>query len=301
LKGLLEPNPRDRWTLDEVKGSKWYTGKTIPQDLVGFKLRKRKKEVDAKKFKEMSKGKNVIRRVHNPFDLFSQELPQPWFKSSPPPFSFVTTLKPEWALEEISKTLDRIRGATVTERNKDNFMLSFHVVRRIDSGKVNKETKEKIYLKLKINVDVQMWLMPGQEQAIADQKMNLAALKSTDEKGQCTESDKDEVHEGPETRSKYENGQSTEADIEQALADQEPLATVESMDENGQLTDAEEKQQGPHKLKIEEKFKLKYYAVFMAEGGGCGLKKYHFRDVYEHILKSLPHDIIAHDGTENQE
>jgi len=61
------------------------------------------------------------------------------------------------------------------------------------------------------------------------------------------------------------------------------------------LTDAEEKEQGQSK----EKFKLKYYAVFMAEGGG--MKKYHFRDVYDHILRSLPDDIIAYDGAENQE
>eukprot|EP00495_Collosphaeridae_sp_1-RS-2012_P006476 TRINITY_DN6074_c0_g1_i1.p1 TRINITY_DN6074_c0_g1~~TRINITY_DN6074_c0_g1_i1.p1 ORF type:complete len:103 (+),score=25.08 TRINITY_DN6074_c0_g1_i1:333-641(+) len=36
LKGLLEPNPKDRWTLENIKRCSWYNGKRLPQDEVAI-------------------------------------------------------------------------------------------------------------------------------------------------------------------------------------------------------------------------------------------------------------------------
>jgi len=251
LKGILEPNPTYRWSLNEVKRCKWYNGKTISQNEVESRLRKRKAEVDAKKFDAMN---SVNKRTRKAIDIFSQERPEVYFKPAPW-LSFVTIWKAEWVLEEVRDAIIRLKGTVIeSKEDKEKYKLSFQVKRRVDTGMVKvdeekKEDKEKnqnktvkkknerIYEKLTIRASVQMWLKPGQERALADREKVLAALKRKKEK-------------------------------RLALTKEETEAL--------------------------EKYPIKCYAIFMAEGGG--VKKYHFPKIYGDILKNLPCDIIAKDA-----
>merc|ERR550534_1938324 len=126
--GLLEPDPKKRWTLEEIKECEWFNGKKISQNEAALLLQERKRVVDQKKFRAMRPGVKVERRA---VDMFSRMLPMVYFQP-PPPLSFVTSKKAEWVLNDIAKVINSFKGKVTEEREK--YMLKFQLTKRIDSG-----------------------------------------------------------------------------------------------------------------------------------------------------------------------
>jgi len=162
LKGILEPNPEERWTLKEVKRCNWYNGKKLSQDEVAMRLMRRKATVDDKKFRAL---KSVKSRRKKAADIFSKRLPLVYFKPATG-LSFVTDTKAEWVLEEIADAIVGLRGKVTEHDSKDKFKLSFYVWKRVYTGWKDKETGDKQTDSLKVSGSVRMWTKPGQEEAL---------------------------------------------------------------------------------------------------------------------------------------
>jgi len=165
LKGLLEPNPEDRWKLNDIKRSKWLNGNKISQDEAAMRLQKRKRIVDRKKFKEMKPG---VQKTRKAVGIFSDRRPYVYFQPTPC-LSFVTCKRPQWVLEDIANVIENMKG--ITNEDKEKFKLSFFVTKLVDTGRyLNKKTKEKEYEKVRVCGTVQMWTQPGQRLAFEDKE-----------------------------------------------------------------------------------------------------------------------------------
>jgi len=173
LKGLLEPNPEDRWKLSNIKHCKWFNGHKISQDEVAMRLQKRKRIVDLEKFRAMKPAAKVSTK--KAVDIFSNTRPYVYFQPTPC-LSFVTCERPEWALEDIANVIINMKG-TISHLDRPKFKLSFYITKLVDTGNyLNKTTKEKEYEKVRVCGTVQMWTQPGQEkmlEAIAKRKDSL--------------------------------------------------------------------------------------------------------------------------------
>jgi len=171
IKGLLEPNPENRWTLDEVKRCSWYNGKKISQEEVARRLKLRKKIVDETKFKAMKSGAKSTRKA---VDLFSTRLPDVYFQPASC-LSFVTYEKAEWVLEHIANVIVNLKGTFKEEREK--FKLKFNVSKLVYTGRYSdKVTKKKEYEKVQICASVQMWTYPGQKKALDERHKILTGI-----------------------------------------------------------------------------------------------------------------------------
>jgi len=162
LKGLLEPEPKKRWQIKDIKNCKWYNGKKICEDDVAMRLQKRKREVDRKKFELMKPGAQVSRKA-----IFTNhKLPHVYFQPTPC-LSFVTDVKPEWVLENITNVILADMKGIITCEAKEKYKLTFQVVKLVDTGRyIDKKTKQKEYEKVRVCASVQMWTLPGQTQAL---------------------------------------------------------------------------------------------------------------------------------------
>jgi len=170
IRGLLEPKADDRWTLEQIKRCSWYNGKRISQSEVASRLKRRKRTVDEKKFKNMqSKKKDIPRR-----DMFSKRLPYTYFQP-PPSLSFVTCKRAEWVLEDIMNVIEALKGDA--EYDSERYKVSFEVSKRVDSGSNDKETREKVYEKVQISGSVQMWTHPGQRYAMEEREKIISAIE----------------------------------------------------------------------------------------------------------------------------
>jgi len=178
VKGLLEPNPQKRWTLEQIKASEWFKGTQISQNEVAFLLRERKRVVDQKKFKAMKTGSKPTRR--GPLDdIFSRDLPYVYFQP-PPVLSFVTNERAEWVLEDIHKVIiNRLKGTVREDREK--YKLNFELTKLVDSGIYNKETKEKEIDLVQVRASVRIWTHPGQKEILEEREKILAAMHENNE------------------------------------------------------------------------------------------------------------------------
>jgi len=166
LKGLLEPEPKKRWQIKDIKNCKWYNnGKKICQNDVAMRLQKRKREVDRKKFQAMRPGAQGTRK--GPLDILftNDKLPHVYFQPTPL-LSFVTNVKPDWVLEDITNVIAKMKG-TITSEDKEKYKLTFQVTKLVETGSyIDKKTQQKEYEKVRVCASVQMWTQPGQTQAL---------------------------------------------------------------------------------------------------------------------------------------
>jgi len=181
IKGLLEPNPENRWTINDIKRCSWFNGKKISQNKVALRLQKRKRIVDNKKFKAMESTTDKVVRRGFEIDIFSDRLPYVYFQP-PPRLSFVTDKKPEWILQDIENVIFHLKG-TITKKDVEKFKLTFHLTKWIETGRyINKINKEKEYEKVRICASAQIWTHPGQKNALQEREKQLTALKKSKEK-----------------------------------------------------------------------------------------------------------------------
>jgi len=175
LKGVLEPNPKERWSLRDIQRCKWYKGKKIVQEDVALRFSKRKRTVDMKKFQTMRPGVKVNRKA---VDIFSKRLPYVFFQP-PPALSFVTDKKAEWALEDVYNVIcDTLKGKVTSsdEDAADKYKISFYVNKMVDTGRyIDKKNKVKDYEKVRVNASLQMWTLPGQKETLEARDKVLAA------------------------------------------------------------------------------------------------------------------------------
>jgi len=171
IKGILEPKPADRWTIDQIKRCKWFNGKKISQSEVECRLKKRKRTVDNKKFKAMKAEDNRPRR-----SIFSRRLPYTYFQP-PPSLSFVTSKQAEWVLEDIMNVVKKLRGS-ITNYEVEKYKVSFKISKSIDTGNYVQETKDKVYEKVRVCASVQMWTQPGQKDALKKRERMLSAISA---------------------------------------------------------------------------------------------------------------------------
>jgi len=176
IKGLLEPNPKNRWKFSDIKRCKWLNGNMISQDEAAMQLQKRKRVVDRKKFKLMKPGADKSRKN---VDMFSNVRPFEYFQPMPC-LSFVTSTRPEWVLEDITNVIvHKMKGKITqeypTKEYPQKYKLHFYVTKRVDTGGYCSETKEKEYKNFSVHGTVQMWTQPGQDkilEAIAEGKID---------------------------------------------------------------------------------------------------------------------------------
>jgi len=177
LKGLLEPNPKNRWKFSDIKRCKWSNGNKISQDEAAMLLQKRKRLVDRKKFKAMKPDVNKSRKN---VDMFLNVRPFEYFQPMPC-LSFVTSKRPEWVLEDITDVIVGKMKGVITQEYPKKYKLHFYVTKLVDTGGYCNETKEKEYEKFPVHGTVQMWTQPGQEEileAVAERKRGIPAIKS---------------------------------------------------------------------------------------------------------------------------
>jgi len=169
IRGLLEPDPEDRWTIDQIKRCKWFNGKKLSQSEVACRLKKRKRIVDNKKFKTM-KAENIRPRR----SLFTRRLPYTYFQP-PSSLSFVTSKQAEWVLEDIVNAIQQLRG-TIRKYEVEKYKLSFELSKSVDTGNYVRRSKEKVYEKVRVCGSVQMWTHPGQKDALEKRERMLSAI-----------------------------------------------------------------------------------------------------------------------------
>jgi serine/threonine protein kinase len=175
LMGLLEPNPKKRWMLKQIKGCEWFNGKQISQNEVAFLLRERKRVVDKKKFMAMKAGSKT---QHRCIDIFSPDLPYVYFQP-PPVLSFVTNKKAEWVLDDIHDVIVSFKGTV--RKNRKKYKLNFELTKRVDSGMYNKESKVKEIENVRVCASVQIWTHPGQKEILKDRKKIIATITENKE------------------------------------------------------------------------------------------------------------------------
>jgi len=164
IKGLLEPNPKNRWKFSDIKRCKWLNGNIISQDEAAMQLQKRKRIVDRKKFKLMKPGVNKSRKN---VDMFSKVRPFVYFQPMPC-LSFVTSKRPEWVLEDITDVIVGKMKGIITQEYPKKYKLHFYVTKRVDTGRYCNETKEKKYEKFSVHGTVQMWTQPVQKKILEE-------------------------------------------------------------------------------------------------------------------------------------
>jgi len=176
LKGILAPEADDRWSLEQIKRCMWYNGKKLPQNEVEMRLKKRKIEVDEKKFRAMKPGPEKVRKP----GPSSRRLPLVYFRPATP-LSFVTDKNAEWVLEDISDAiLNGVKGVIIKDEPNE-FKLSFYVRKLVDTG-FKDDNKNNIFDKVRVNGSVQMWTMPGQGEALSQHDNEIAATGTGAEK-----------------------------------------------------------------------------------------------------------------------
>jgi len=168
---MLEPNPKNRWTLQQIQHCWWFKGKAIAQVDVAARMQRRKYDVDQRKYKAMTLGIPKDRKSCG--DIFSQKLPYVYFQP-PPPLSFVTYKKADWVLEDITNVVAELKG-TVQFHDKEKYKLTFHVNKFVDEGKIDKKTRKKQFVKVQVPASVQMWTFPGQQKALDARSRALEA------------------------------------------------------------------------------------------------------------------------------
>jgi len=174
LMGLLDPEPKNRWTFDDIQRCRWYRGRTIDQNDVAFRMLRRRRAVDIKKNNKQKRRVGAKRRA---VGIYGQRLPDIYYQPLPP-LSFITDKKAEWALEDIENAIGQLRGSV---DNKENYKLNFHVNKKVDTGRYckGKKTKKKYDL-VRVNATVQMWTLQGQNKALGDRaKLLKAASRKT--------------------------------------------------------------------------------------------------------------------------
>jgi len=175
IMGILEPKADDRWTIDQIKRCTWYNGKRISQSEVASRLKSRKRTVDEKKFKAMkSEKKQRTRKM-----IFSKRLPYTYFQP-PSSLSFVTSKQAEWVLEDIMDVIIGLKGSII-EHESEKYKVSFQVSQSIDTGGVDKESREKLYEKVRVRASVQMWTCPGQKYAIEEREKMISVMDEQEE------------------------------------------------------------------------------------------------------------------------
>jgi len=182
LQGMLEPEYEKRWTLKQIRRCNWFNGRTITQDDAAMRLQNRKNKVDDKKFVERQRRGLVSRKA-----VFSQKLPNVYFQP-PPPLSFLTDKRAEWVLEDIATVIIKMRG-TIICHQKENYKLTFHINKMVDSGFRDKNTKQTKIEKVRVPASVQMWIIPGQQKALAARSKALAAVPK--DMGKLTQKEKE--------------------------------------------------------------------------------------------------------------
>jgi len=169
IMGVLEPKADDRWTLDQIKRCSWYNGKRISQSEVASRLKRRKRTVDEKKFKAMKSENKRPRRM-----IFSKRLPYTYFQPLSS-LSFVTSKQAEWVLEDIIDVIKVLKGSIIMHES-EKYKVSFEVSQSIDTGGIDKESREKLYEKVKVRASVQMWTQPGQKYAMEEREKMISAI-----------------------------------------------------------------------------------------------------------------------------
>jgi len=171
LKGILAPDPNDRWSLKELKRCMWYKGK-LPHNEVEVRLKKRKMKVDEKKFKAMKTGAERHRK-----GIFSTRLPLTYFRPATP-LSFVTDKQAEWVLEDIADAITSMKGV-ISKDEPEKYKFSFYLRKLVDTG-FKDEEENVIFDKVQVDASVQMWTMPGQGDALAQRDEVIATFKGGD-------------------------------------------------------------------------------------------------------------------------
>jgi len=176
LRGMLEPDYENRWTLRQIRRCRWFNGIVITQDDAAMRLQNRKIQVDEKKFTLMQKKSVASRKA---VDIFSKKLPYIYFQPTPP-LSFLTDTKAEWVLEDIATIIIEQMKGTIEHVQKEKYKLTFHINKMVDTGLRDKKTRKRQFDKVQVPASVQMWTLPGQEEALEARSKALAAAGDVD-------------------------------------------------------------------------------------------------------------------------
>jgi len=178
LKGMLEPDPKKRWTLREIQRCRWFNGRVYTQKEVAMELLNRKRLVDIKKFTSMKLAASKVPR--KAVDIFAQKIPYIYFQPAPP-LSFVTCEKAEWVLEDIAFVIGKIKGR-IDVFNREKYKLRFHVNQVVEKrSHAHKRSGKKEHHKVKVSASVQIWTLPGQQDALNARIEALAAISDSKE------------------------------------------------------------------------------------------------------------------------
>jgi len=141
LQGMLAHKPRKRWSIEDIKKCTWWQGKTWKDDKAEKALKKRKADMDQKKF-DASKRDMTTRK-----DVALDEDAKKLLASANPPFCdmiklplshFYTKDNAVIVLEKIEKAITELRGESQSD-DKKKYELTFEV--KIGHG-LGKSTSE---------------------------------------------------------------------------------------------------------------------------------------------------------------
>lgn len=111
IQGLLERNPKERLTLDEIKKSRWYNGECFNQEQACKALKRRKQRMDNEKRKKgLEVHGDAAKKVEH---RGIGDAPTPIFHWSPTPefaYGFYTETDAQDVMHQIRDTINEMKG-----------------------------------------------------------------------------------------------------------------------------------------------------------------------------------------------
>jgi len=158
LQGMLAHKPHKRWSIDDIKKCDWYQGKSFSDREAEKHLKRRKKEMDQKKFDASKREAGPRKKIELKEDMLDEDAKN-LLASAKPPFCdifrlplthFYTTDNAVIVLENIETAIASLKGDKKTE-DKNKYELTFEV--KISHGLTSASKESNTYLvAAKVNV-----------------------------------------------------------------------------------------------------------------------------------------------------
>jgi len=184
LEGILEPDPKKRFGFQEIKATAWYKNiDKYNQTEAMNVLRKRKREMDEKKWKENQKsGARGTRKAVDAKEIHNKNPPEKHWQNNPAGLWFATEEYAPFMLEEIQNAVTK-RGGKITSLDETNYEINFElVVKDTKKTKKKKEAAEPDEEKKKEMVHpvhgfVKIWRQP--QKVPIEKPRNMVVFKRT--------------------------------------------------------------------------------------------------------------------------
>lgn len=160
LQGLLCHDPDKRITINEIKRDQWYKGLKYTQKKAMTELKRRKLDMDHKKFKENNASAKKTRKA-----IFAKCNPEKYWSQNPGGLWFPTDESAAFMLEEIKDAILAKKG-TIGDVDDEKFQLNFQMKLRDSHGE-----------KVSVTGFVKIWQMPSKIKL--KKSRNLVVFKRT--------------------------------------------------------------------------------------------------------------------------